>query len=53
MKEKKTEKMYDKPKHQYLPYNLKCKQLQKHAQIIQDFSQIFLQAYANVNVVHL
>jgi hypothetical protein len=40
--------MYDKPKHQSLPYNLKC----KHLEIIQDFPQFFLQAYANVNVVH-
>jgi hypothetical protein len=51
--EKKLKKTYDKPKYQNLPYNLKCKHLQKHLQIIQDFPQLFLQAYANVNVVHL
>jgi hypothetical protein len=33
--EKKTKLMYDKPKHQNLPYNLKCNHLQKDLQIIQ------------------
>jgi hypothetical protein len=46
-------KINDKPKQQNLCYNLKCKHLQKHLQIIQDFPQFFLQAYAHVNVVHL
>jgi len=33
--------MYDKPKHQNLPYNLKCKHLQKDLQIIRKNSQFF------------
>jgi hypothetical protein len=39
--------MYDKPKYQNLPYNLKCTHLQKYLQIIKIFLQFFLQAYAN------
>ncbi len=42
--------MYDKPKHQNLFYNSKCKHLQKDLQIIQNFLQFYLQAYANANV---
>jgi len=40
---KKTKKVYDKPKHQNLSYNLKWKHLQKKLQIFQNFLQIFLQ----------
>jgi uncharacterized protein YeeX (DUF496 family) len=40
--EEKNQIEYDKPKHQNLvPYNLKCKHLQKQIQIIQKFPQIF------------
>jgi hypothetical protein len=48
--EKKTKYMYDKPKHQNLLCNSKCKHLQNDLQIIHIFLQFYLQAYANANV---
>jgi hypothetical protein len=38
---KKSKHMYDKPKHQNLPCNLKYKHLQNNLQIIQNFLQFF------------
>jgi hypothetical protein len=43
--------MYDKSKNQNLHCNLKYKHLQKELQMIQNFPQFFLQAYANVKCI--
>jgi hypothetical protein len=43
--------MYDKSKDQNLHCNLKYKHLKKELQMIQNFPQFFLQAYANVKCI--
>jgi hypothetical protein len=53
---RKTKQMYDKPKHQNPPYNLKCKYLLKDLQIIKKISKCFCKRmqiedeYASFNV---